>query len=279
MRPHKKIEAINAQFRATLAGGYDGDKPWSAVRYLRLHGNRFIFEKAAAWCVSQSPYKRARGADILCQLRAPKSAAKKSRIEIRFPNPIFVRESFEILSRLVTTESDEQALESALFGLGHLYEEAAVPFLIPFANHPSDEIRFAVACSLGHFSQNSAAVEALIPLTSDSDAEVRDWATFGIGNQSDADYPELREALYQRLNDTSPEVREEAIAGLAKRKDPRAVVPLFKLMKRGSYFVVHDHGFETLLDLEESDRDRGPDEYIDALYEKFPELLPARRAS
>jgi len=276
MRPHKKIEAINALFRTTLAGGYGADKPWSAVRYLRLHGNRFIFEKAAAWCVSQNPHKRARGADILCQLQGPKQAAQRSVPGFHPPPPIFVQESFEILSRLVTNEPDEQALFSALFGLGHLYEEAAVPLLIPFANHPSDVVRFAVACSLGHFSGNSAAVEALIPLTADSDVDVRDWATFAVGTQSDADTPELREALYRRLDDKSSKVREGAIAGLAKRKDVRAVVPLFKLMQRGSYFVCHDHDFEALVDADESDNDCGPDEFIDALYAKFPELLPAR---
>ena len=125
----------------------------------------------------------------------------------------------------------------------------------------------------------AAAIEALIPLTADSDADVRDWATFAIGTQSDADYPELREALVQRLDDKSSKVREEAIAGLAKRKDTRAVVPLFKLMRRGSYFVHHSYDFGALVDAEESAKDWGPDEFIDALYEKFPDLLPARRTS
>ena len=116
MRPHKKIEAINALFRATLAGGYDGDKSWSAVRYLRQHGNRFIFEKAAAWCVSKDPHKRARGADILCQLRRPKSTAEGSvpgfhpRLRFSFRSPL---KFFRVSSRTSTMNKRSAPLYSA----------------------------------------------------------------------------------------------------------------------------------------------------------------------
>ena len=57
----------------------------------------------------------------------------------------------------------------------------------------------------------------------DADEDVRDWATFGLGVQGDLDSDEIRDALWQRISDPSPDVREECLVGLAKRKDHRAL--------------------------------------------------------
>lgn len=54
-------------------------------------------------------------------------------------------------------------------------------------------------------------------LTSDEDAEVRDWATFGLGRQVKVDGAEVRQCLSGRLDDPDEETRAEAIAGLARR--------------------------------------------------------------
>jgi len=53
------------------------------------------------------------------------------------------------------------------------------------------------------------------------DRKVRSWAVFGLGSQTDADTPELREALFNALDDDDLEVRGEALVGLACRSDPR----------------------------------------------------------
>ena len=54
------------------------------------------------------------------------------------------------------------------------------------------------------------------------DRKVRSWAVFGLGSQTDADTPELREALFNALDDDDLEVRGEALVGLACRHDPRS---------------------------------------------------------
>ncbi|MGH9664735.1 MAG: hypothetical protein ACRD9L_09960, partial [Bryobacteraceae bacterium] len=60
---------IEALFAQTLAGEYDGKDGWLAVDALRRDGSREIFERAAAWCLSDDGLRRARAAAILCQLR------------------------------------------------------------------------------------------------------------------------------------------------------------------------------------------------------------------
>jgi hypothetical protein len=66
---------------------------------------------------------------------------------------------------------------------------------------------------------------ALIALMSDHDDEVRDWATFGLGTQTELDGPEVREAFLARLDDECLDARDEAIVGLARRRD-RRVLPV-----------------------------------------------------
>lgn len=82
-----------------------------------------------------------------------------------------------------------------------------------------EETWFAVACALISFGDDPQAAQALMELTQDTDEDVRDWATFGLGVFGQLDSPEIREALVTRLSDTNADVRAEALAGLAARKE------------------------------------------------------------
>jgi HEAT repeat protein len=73
--------------------------------------------------------------------------------------------------------------------------------------------------------EDPRAVDALIDLSHDQDAQVRDWATFALGEQIPLDTPVVREALADRLADPDDETRHEAIMGLALRGD-RRVIPI-----------------------------------------------------
>ena len=61
-------QALDELFALTLRGDRDDESAWEAVSALRRIGTREVFEQAAAWCKSENPIKRARGANILAQL-------------------------------------------------------------------------------------------------------------------------------------------------------------------------------------------------------------------
>ncbi len=76
-------------------------------------------------------------------------------------------------------------------------------------------------------------------LMEDESDEVRDWATFGLGEWDRiddgiphyADSPEIRAAFYKRLGDAYEDARREAIWGLSRRKDPLGLKLLIQLME------------------------------------------------
>jgi hypothetical protein len=61
-------EEIQDAFARTLTGNCDDESPWEAVGALRRLGSREVFDEAVNWCASDTPIKRARGADVLAQL-------------------------------------------------------------------------------------------------------------------------------------------------------------------------------------------------------------------
>ena len=211
-------EAVDEIFARTLLGDYDDDAPWGAVRELHSLGTRGVFDRAAEWCTSTEPLKRARGADILAQL-----GRSVDHRENNFPE-----DSFAIVSSMIKIENELMPLNSAISALGHIGDPRAVQILATYQNHSDADIRFSLAWALGNFTDNPTAVEVLVCLTRDEDEDVRDWATFGIGALGKSDSPVIRDALIARLDDSFEDARQEAIVGLARLKDER-VVPALRL--------------------------------------------------
>jgi HEAT repeat protein len=156
--------------------------------------------------------ERTLGADILGQLGYTEAA---------FP---FRAVSLPVLEKLLR-DPETQVARAALIALHHLGAHESLSQIIALADHESADIRQSVAFALLGQS-DPAAVRTLIALSSDSDAQVRDWATFGLGAQIDDDSPEIRDALANRVRDPDPETRAEALSGLVKRGDARALEPL-----------------------------------------------------
>ena len=82
-------------------------------------------------------------------------------------------------------------------------------------------------------------LNSLIELSRDEDSKVRDWATFAIAARDD-DGEHVREVLLDRVADSDFDTRSEAIWGLARRRDPRALPLLleaFEGAEVGTLFV------------------------------------------
>jgi len=248
---------VDELFARMLTGNYDDELPWEAVRTLRLLGSREVFTRAADWCISDDPLKRARGANVLALIGRT----------VDNPNNNFPDESFSIVSTLVRLEKDPLPLGAAVHALGHIGNPFAIPLLIAHQLHQNVDVRFAVACALGNFANDSQAADSLLVLMQDVDEDVRDWATFGLGVLGDLDSQEIRDALWQRITDPHRDVREESLVGLAKRKDQRALQALIGELNQPE---VSNAVLEAAAEfLGEQQADRSSSNYVALLKQRF----------
>jgi HEAT repeat protein len=184
------------------------------VSALHARGEKRTFDLASVLCDSFAAGERCLGADVLGQLGAvPGTTPAESE---------FAAAGGEVLLRLLEEDDEPAVLSSAAVGLGHLRDERAIPQLVGLASNPDEDVRRSVVHGLMGY-EDDRAVEALIGLSADPAGGVRDWATFALGVQIDRDTPELRDALAARLDDPNADARAEAIRGLARRRDSRAL--------------------------------------------------------
>ena len=196
------------------------------VDALQADGTRETLEVALAACRSPSPRERSIGADVLGQLGFADSTP-------------FWAESAPVLAALAAGDESPDVVQAAVVALGHLAWEHAddmrsvVPLLVRLAHHRDRNVRHGVAVSLPRFQDDEAAIASLIGLTRDRSARVRNWATFGLGNQTDVDSAAVREALFERLDDRDQDARSEALAALATREDPRVLERVVAALANG----------------------------------------------
>jgi len=162
-----------------------------------------------------------------------------------------------LLLNMLTHELDVEVLNSICSAFhGHNLDSATVIALSQFKSHPSEDVRFGVVQGL-LWCREESAIATLIELSRDSDDDVRDWATFGIGQIVDgAENPEqfdtdpIRQALFDRLDDPHWETSFEALAGLALRRDVRIVDRIVKMLVEDDP-MARDELCEALSDLHE----------------------------
>ena len=186
----------------------DEDSEWPYVTLLQERGTAGVFEAARLLCGSGEPRERALGVDILAQGRVEWKTLR--------------RRSVPLLLKMLGRETDVDVVWSLCFALGHLHDTRAIAPLVRWAQHPDADIRYGVVYGLLGY-EDDRALTALIVLSADVEDKVRDWATFGLGTQIEADTPALRDALVARLTDPHADTRAEAGAGLARRQDERVV--------------------------------------------------------
>ncbi len=206
-QPRLKIKSL---LGLALQHPEDDDRYWEAVVKLREYRSPEQLHWIAKASKSPNWRKRQLAINIVCQLSHPGDANR----QLVIPN-------LQRLAEQVLADGlrDEQWLvqASALYGLGHYRVESCLPTMLDFVSHPEARIRHGLSFALGGYQQMDAAA-GLLRLMVDSDEEVRNWATFGLGSLCELDSPEIRAGLLLAARESNPEIRGEALVGLAQRR-------------------------------------------------------------
>jgi len=142
---------------------------------------------------------------------------------------------------LAESEENDDVYWSMADALHFAADPIGIPILGRLANHPDPDVRFKVAsglpsCQDPEITGQTEVTRVLMKLMEDESDVVRDWATFGLGQQLNSDTPEIRDALFSRLNDTHDDTRYEALIGLARRRDSRALPAVIEALRQDTVF-------------------------------------------
>jgi HEAT repeat protein len=179
---------------------------WDCVHVLHVRGGREEFEAGRALLCHPDPAHRELGASVLAQLGCTRGS-----------EPTFVDESVALLVPALNDQA-VGVVSSAAHALAHRRSPLAIPHLLPLIDHPNEDVRYAVTHGLSCHNDRRAT-DALIQLCHDTAEHVRDWASFGLAEMCSLDYPELLAELHRQLLDENPEIRGQALRGLAERGD------------------------------------------------------------
>lgn len=151
-------------------------------------------------------------------------------------------------------DPDPDVVESAVYALGSWHGHPPHAALLAAKNHPNRDVRLGVARGLT-LSDLPEAPSVLAELMKDPDGEVRNWSTFTLGMQPQLDSPQIREALRECLSDSLKDVRDEAIWGLARRRDPEGLRWLLYRLESNSFSRGDEDAAVEILELRDADVD------------------------
>jgi HEAT repeat protein len=191
----------------------DSHEYWAEVRILQHRIDMPLIDKMRELIVHQDERHRVLAADVIAQGRAKEKEY----------SGVCVKLLLDALNR----ETSPQVLSAICSALGHHKSAEAIGPLAKLQSHSDENVRLAVVHGLS-CQDDPIAIASLISLSVDSDRDVRNWATFGLGSMTSVDSSALREALLARTKEPDEEISGEALVGLALRGDPRVVGPLLK---------------------------------------------------
>lgn len=216
------LDAINANFQlfATLGSqelsrvviqerGSDSPAFWA----LMVRDSLSDFELASHLCASLDENERLVG-----------TAMMANGVGTAFPV-----KAINVVLSFAGTETSDTVFEWIALALYKLEVPERHKYFERMLNCSRAKSRLAIALSLNGI-KCERAIEQLIQLSSDKDPDVRNWATFGL-REASSDSPNLCDALFDRCSDSHCETRQEAILGLALRRDIRVLAPLIDLLR------------------------------------------------
>jgi len=206
------------------------------VSELRKRPNQNVYKKAYELAKSNVDNQKIIGLDILQQLGFEPRFNKKQTIALHF----------ELLEEI----QSDKVLKSIFHGIGHNNDELnekQISKLVEFKTVKNTDIKHALISALSGI-QNSKAINVLIDFTKDKTSSIRNWATFGIGTLIESDNLDIRNALWNRVNDDDFETKSEAIVGLANRKDKRIKNIIISELENGDYGTLLSEAILTIKD-------------------------------
>ncbi len=208
-----------ADLHALFAAATDDDPTTSAAALLALQSRTGpdIVEATLERLDHATPAMRAAAAEVASQLDLPPEAMDSVGT---------------VIANRLLIEKVPMVLAALCGACGHFDRQALVEPLAALASHPDRLVREGVVFGLMG-REDAASLPPLVALTADDDGDVRAWATYALGAQSESDDPMVRDALAARLTDAHDLTRREAIAGLARRGAPEAVEPLRQALAAG----------------------------------------------
>lgn len=188
---------------------------WKNISELRRRPSNEVYDRAYELAQSPLAFQKEIGIYILAQLGfAPRFQQAKT---------------LELYFQLLNTEENPNIISAVLSSIGHNNEQLnkeQVQQLIPYQNHRWVAVRFTLVQALLAVT-HPEAITMLISLSKDEHPDIRNWATFGLGSQLEVDSPAIRTALWERIDDVDFITTQEAIIGLAVRKDT-GIIPRLK---------------------------------------------------
>ncbi|GAA0904722.1 HEAT repeat domain-containing protein [Virgisporangium aurantiacum] len=197
----------------------------TALVALQARPTREVLDRACDLCRSANADERRLGVLVLAELH--------DLADVAAAGPAFVEESMEVLLALAATEPNTDVLAEVARAFGYRHDPRAVEPLLAWRGHPDDSVRFYVACSLPCCrarDNEQRVVDALIELSDDEDGAVRDYALFGL-RELEVDSAQVRDAMLRRVRDPDVSVAGEALVGLARLGDERAIAPLIDYLQ------------------------------------------------
>jgi hypothetical protein len=175
----------------------------------------------------------------------------------------FVEQSIDVLLEMTADEPDGDPLAEIARAFGYRDATRGFDLLLKWRHSDYQPTRFKTTISLPSCippGREDEAVAALVALSLDVSEPIRDYALFGLTNLG-IDTPAVREAMLARLDDESGDVVGQALVGLARLGDERALEPLSEFLLTGPENKVWSYGIDAA-----------------ALFAK-PALLPALRGA
>jgi HEAT repeat protein len=213
MSSSPELDQILASAIAIARAAPSRDVEPLGLLYEARHHGREALDRGLALLRRSDAVERAVGCDLLAELCSPDDHGWGPEVAVA-------------LVAMAQAEDDPDVLRPLVRAIGRAGHPSGLPLLDRLSSHPDPDIRCHVATAVYFCDDNGDAENVqriLIGLMSDEDDDVRDWATFGLGTQTHLDGADVRDALLRSTGDPDEETRDEAILGIARRRDHRAL--------------------------------------------------------